>query len=112
MGLPEPYQESIERLCSWFFTVGARTYAICVEKLLEIIEKGYTTYKRGGSTLEWYVLNKLKKHGILRLTRIHFCGELTEKAVYVANRAGLARLRTVLEMLDRAPPACLESNEG
>ena len=94
----------LEKLCEMVFE-GGKSRAVCVEILHNILRLGY--YAARNST-DRYVAQRMASLGLLRRQAVPVCGEADVKRVYVANRSGLARLRLLLEQLDRSPPACIE----
>lgn len=102
MAVSEPWP--IEKLCEIIFE-GGRSRELCARALAAIVEQGYWV---PATSTERYVASRLVSVGLLRRQALPVCGEADAKRVYVPNRSGLARLRLLLEQLDRAIPACVK----
>ncbi len=102
----DPLEEGLEKLCSLWFR-GEEAHRMCVEVLHEVIEKGWTD-AGWGHGMKYYVAKKLREIGILAKHRIVKCGATGVKTIYVPDRKRLAKIRLVLEQLDRPWPICLD----
>ncbi len=101
-----PLEEGLERLCSLWFR-GEEAHKTCIEVLREVVEKGWTD-AGWGHGMKYYVAKKLRDIGLLAKHRTATCSNDRIKTVYVADRKRLAKIRLVLEQLDRPWPLCIE----